>query len=67
MKNNVKDHQQVPGNGRRDFLRMAATAVPAAAATALVGGEADAVEAGPKSAGLRRTRHVEAYLDTARF
>ena len=53
---------------RRDFLKMAATGVPVAAAVAATGGTAEA--AGPDTTageGLRRTEHVDRYLESARF
>ena len=52
---------------RRDFLKLATVAAPAAAAAAVTGtGTAEA--AVPESAGgYRRTEHVEKYLDSARF
>lgn len=53
--------------GRRNFLKLAATAAPAAAVTAVAGGEAEATEAPAEGAGLRKTPHVEAYLASARF
>ena len=55
--------------GRRDFLKLATTAAPAAAiavATATTGAEAAEVDAA-KGQGLRKTPHVKAYLDSARF
>ncbi len=52
---------------RRGFLKLAGSA-PAAAAVVAIGGEAAAEEAeAPKGAGLRKTAHVKAYLDSARF
>ena len=52
---------------RRDFLKLATVAAPAAAVTAVAGGgEAEAAPASGKS-GYRRTEHVEKYLETARF
>jgi hypothetical protein len=53
---------------RRDFLKLAATGVPAAAAVAVTGGRADAAALGERSGeGLARTEHVEKYLESARF
>ena len=52
--------------GRRTFLKLAAVSAPAAAATAVSGEKAEAEEA-PKRSGLRKTAHVQAYLDSARF
>ena len=55
------------GESRRDFLKLAGTAAPAAVAAAVVApekAEADELHAGE---GLRKTPHVEAYLKSARF
>lgn len=57
-----------PANeGRRSFLTLAATAAPVAAVTAVTGAEAEASEAAEEGSGLRKTAHVKAYLDSARF
>lgn len=59
--------EQKSGESRRDFLKLAGTAAPAAVAAAVAspkGAEAAETEAG---AGLRKTAHVEAYLKSARF
>lgn len=53
--------------GRRNFLRLAATAAPVAAVTAVTGSEANAEPLDTGGAGLRKTPHVKAYLDSARF
>lgn len=53
--------------GRRNFLKLAATAAPAVAVTAVAGGEAEAAESAAQGSGLRKTAHVQAYLDSARF
>ncbi|ARE41851.1 hypothetical protein RGUI_3710 [Rhodovulum sp. P5] len=53
--------------GRRTFLALAATAAPAVAVTAVSGTEAEAAEDTPEVTGLRKTAHVRAYLDSARF
>ena len=53
---------------RRDFLKLAATGVPAVAAVAATGGTAEAAGLGAASGeGLRRTEHVNRYLESARF
>ncbi|MCC0029427.1 MAG: twin-arginine translocation signal domain-containing protein [Brucellaceae bacterium] len=52
---------------RRNFMKLAATAAPAAAVVAVTGQEAEAAEAEVKTSGLRKTAHVKAYLDSARF
>ena len=54
------------GASRRDFLKLGATAAPAAAVLAVTSTEAAADEA-PKSSGLRDTEHTRAYLASARF
>ncbi len=53
--------------GRRNFLKLAAVSAPVAAATAVTGEQAEAAEAEPQGSGLRKTAHVKAYLDSARF
>lgn len=53
--------------GRRNFMKLAATAAPAAAVVAATGQDAEAAEADTKTSGLRKTAHVKAYLDSARF
>jgi hypothetical protein len=54
--------------GRRSFLKLAAVSAPAAAATAAGTTAAEAVEPeGTEGKGLRKTPHVNAYLDSARF
>lgn len=52
---------------RRDFLKLAATGAPAAAAAAVVGSAAEAAVEEPTSLGLKKTEHVKKYLDSARF
>jgi len=55
-------------NGRRNFLRLAATAAPAAVAVAVAPkAAAGVVKDVPKSQGLRDTEHTRKYLETARF
>ncbi|SPH24044.1 hypothetical protein DEA8626_03092 [Defluviimonas aquaemixtae] len=52
---------------RRDFLKLAATTAPAAAAaTALSGTEVEATEL-TKAEGLQDTAHTRAYYKSARF
>lgn len=54
------------GQSRRDFLKLAGTAAPAAAAVAaLAPQEAGAEEASGE--GLKKTEHVRRYLESARF
>lgn len=53
---------------RRDFLKLATVGAPAAAAAAVVAPEAaEADEAKAGGEGLRKTAHVKAYLESARF
>ena len=60
--------KQDSGNTRRDFLKLAGTAAPAAvAATALSGTEAAAAEQPTGETRLQDTAHTRAYLDSARF
>lgn len=62
----AKTEKQVV-ESRRGFLKLAVTAAPAVAVTAVTGQEAAAEEAEPQGAGLRKTAHVKAYLESARF
>ena len=56
------------GTSRRDFLRLASTAAPAAAVATMAGtGEANAAPAEGRGQGYRETEHVKKYLDSARF
>ena len=56
------------GSSRRDFLKLAATGAPAVAVVAVTGGRAEAASLdAAQGAGLRRTAHVDKYLETARF
>ncbi|WP_102107039.1 twin-arginine translocation signal domain-containing protein [Oceaniglobus roseus] len=62
---NGKDGAQ----SRRDFLKLAGTAAPAALAAAASGGAANA-EAAPVDPGsqtMQDTEHTRAYFDSARF
>ncbi|QBF32396.1 ubiquinol-cytochrome c reductase iron-sulfur subunit N-terminal domain-containing protein [Thalassococcus sp. S3] len=55
------------GASRRDFLKLAGTAAPAAvAAAALSGTEAEAAEPTGETR-IQDTAHTRAYLDSARF
>ncbi len=51
---------------RRDFLKLTATAAPAAAVSVVAAAPAQAAEE-TAGAGLRKTEHVEKYLESARF
>ncbi|MBL3702279.1 twin-arginine translocation signal domain-containing protein [Sulfitobacter sp. BDSS02] len=56
------------GASRRDFLKLAGTAAPAAvAAAAMSGTEAQAAEAPVNETRLQDTEHTRAYYESARF
>lgn len=63
----MSDKERSSNEGRRNFLKLAVTAAPVAAVTAVAGGEADAASLETETKGLRKTPHVKAYLDSARF
>ncbi|QJF51755.1 twin-arginine translocation pathway signal protein [Roseobacter ponti] len=53
---------------RRDFLKLAGTAAPAAVAVVAAGGTAaEAAPADPTSDRMQDTAHTRAYLDSTRF
>ncbi|MEM8580382.1 MAG: twin-arginine translocation signal domain-containing protein [Pseudomonadota bacterium] len=53
---------------RRDFLKLASTSVPAAAAAVAIAPDAaEADTATENGEGLRNTAHTRAYFDSARF
>jgi len=53
---------------RRDFLRLASTSVPAAAAAVAIAPDAaEAETVAANGEGLRDTAHTRAYFDSARF
>ena len=60
--------QEKPETSRRDFLKLAATGAPAAAAAATLA-PAEAEAAAPEAGQDRRpdTAHTRAYLDSCRF
>ena len=63
----MSDTDKVTTN-RRDFLGLAVAAAPAAAVTVASGGKAEAAQEQPETAlGLRKTAHVQKYIETARF
>jgi len=53
--------------GRRDFLRLAATAAPAVAVVTGAAGEAEAAAPDLTSDRMQDTAHTRAYYDSARF
>jgi hypothetical protein len=58
------------GASRRDFLKLAGTAAPAAVAAAAMGGSEAEAEAAPlpvDETRIQDTAHTRAYLDSARF
>ena len=56
------------GTSRRDFLKLAGTAAPAAVAAATVAGTAAKAEpADLQSDKMQDTAHTRAYLESARF
>lgn len=56
------------GTSRRDFLKLAGTAAPAAvAAVAASSGTAEASETLVDDGRMQDTAHTRAYLDSARF
>ena len=64
----MSEHDESVKQDRRSFLKLAATAAPAAvAATALSGTAAKAVELEEAGKGLRDTAHTQAYFDSVKF
>lgn len=60
--------KQEDGASRRDFLKLAGTAAPAAvAAAALSAGGAEAATLPTDDTLMQDTAHTRAYLDSARF
>ncbi|MEP2533037.1 twin-arginine translocation signal domain-containing protein [Shimia sp.] len=56
------------GSSRRDFLKLAATAAPAAAAVAVMAPQSsEAQPADLSSDKMQDTAHTRAYYETARF
>lgn len=57
------------GSSRRDFLKLAGTAAPAAAVAVAAGGvtEAEAAEPDPSVTKMQDTTHTRAYFASARF
>ena len=55
------------GTSRRDFLKLAGTAAPAAVAAASLGGKAAAEELPADETRLQDTAHTRAYYDSLRF
>lgn len=59
--------QKTEGASRRDFLKLAGTAAPAAALAVASGTAAEAAEPDLTSNKMQDTAHTRAYLDSARF
>lgn len=59
--------KEKPDQGRRGFLKLAAVAAPVTAITSVKGEQAQAAALEEAGTGLRKTAHVKAYLDSARF
>ncbi|MEX0367697.1 ubiquinol-cytochrome c reductase iron-sulfur subunit N-terminal domain-containing protein [Ruegeria sp. HKCCD8929] len=55
------------GATRRDFLKLAGTAAPAAVAAASLSGKAEAAEQPTDDTRIQDTAHTRAYIDSARF
>lgn len=57
-----------PARSRRDFLKLAGTAAPAAVVAVAAGGqEAEASPAEAHDGRMQDTAHTRAYFDSARF
>ena len=62
------DDKKKEGASRRDFLKLAGTAAPAAAVAVAAGSTAaEAQPADLTSEKMQDTAHTRAYLDSARF
>ena len=60
--------QQEGGTSRRNFLKLAGTAAPAAVAAATLSGtDAEAAALPVDETRIQDTAHTRAYLDSARF
>ncbi len=64
-----KTAKKTEGTSRRDFLKLAGTAAPAAAVAVATAGQADAGPAEPdlSSQTMQDTAHTRAYFASARF
>ncbi|MBR9649515.1 twin-arginine translocation pathway signal protein [Thalassovita aquimarina] len=63
----MKESDKKKAPSRRDFLKIATTTAPAAAALVATGGTAEAAVADPKTSGLQDTANTRAYYQSARF
>ncbi|PUB11511.1 twin-arginine translocation signal domain-containing protein [Yoonia sediminilitoris] len=59
--------KKTEGASRRDFLKLAGTAAPAAVAIAATATSAEAQTVDLTSEKMQDTAHTRAYLDSARF
>lgn len=60
--------EKTEGASRRDFLKLAGTAAPAAAVAVAAGSTAaEAQPVDPTSEKMQDTAHTRAYLESARF
>jgi len=59
--------KQEEGASRRDFLKLATTAAPAAVAAVAVGSQAEAAALPTDETRMQDTAHTRAYLESARF
>ena len=55
------------GATRRDFLKLAGTAAPAAVAAASLTGKAEAAELPVDETRIQDTTHTRAYIESTRF
>ena len=63
----MSQKERTTDEGRRNFLKLGAVSAPAAAALMAGSEGAEAAELQDAGEGLRKTPHVKAYLDSARF
>lgn len=63
----MKESDKKTAPSRRDFLKIATTTAPAAAAIMATGGTAEAAQPETKTSGLQDTANTRAYYETARF
>lgn len=60
-------NKNTPEPSRRNFLKLAGTAAPAAALAVAAGDPAEASTAPAKTGQMQDTAHTRAYFDSARF
>lgn len=63
----MKESDKKTAPSRRDFLKIATTTAPAAAALAVTGGTAAEAAPETKKSGLQDTANTRAYYQSARF